>query len=47
MTYSLVLTIPIGSLLIIPKKEIENYYKTTKYIIITYLITIIMIIFMS
>ena len=47
MTYSLVLTIPIGSLLIIPKKEIENYYKTTKYIIITYLITTIMIIFMS
>ena len=47
MTYSLVLTIPISSLLIIPKKEIENYYKTTKYIIITYLITIIMIIFMS
>ena len=26
MTYSLVLTIPISSLLIIPKKEIENYY---------------------
>ena len=47
MTYSLVLTIPISSLLIIPKKEIENYYKTTKYIIITYLVTIIMIIFMS
>ena len=47
MTYSLVLTIPIGSLLIIPKKEIENYYKTTKYIIITYLVTTIMIIFMS
>lgn len=47
MTYSLVLTIPISGLLIIPKKEIENYYKTTKYIIITYLVTIIMIIFMS
>ena len=47
MTYSLVLTIPISSLLIIPKKEIENYYKTTKYIIITYLVTTIMIIFMS
>ena len=29
------------------KKEIENYYKTTKYIIITYLVTTIMIIFMS
>ena len=43
MTYSLVLTI----LLIIPKREIENYHKTTKYIIITYLITIIMIIFMA
>ncbi len=47
MTYSLVLTIPISSLLIIPKKGIENYYKTTKYIIITYLVTTIMIIFMS
>ncbi len=45
--YSLVLTTPIYGLLLIPKKNIENYNKTTKYIVITYLITTIMIIFMT
>lgn len=45
--YTLVLTLPICGLLVIPKKQIENTTKTTKYIIITYIITSIMITFMS
>ena len=47
LTYSLILTIPISSLMLIPKNNIDNYHKTTKYIIITYLITSIMIFFMA
>ena len=47
LTYSLILTIPISSLVTIPKSNIDNYQKTTKYIIITYLITTIMVFFMS
>lgn len=47
LTYSLILTIPISSLMLIPKNNINNYQKTTKYIIITYLITSIMIFFMA
>lgn len=47
LTYSLILTIPISSLMLIPKNNIDNYHKTTKYIIITYLITSIMIFFMT
>lgn len=41
--YTIILLSPANMLLLIPKNDIENNKKTTKYLIITYLITSIMI----
>lgn len=45
--YSLLLTSPIYSLLIIPKKDIENNKKTKKYLFISYTVVVLMIFFIS
>lgn len=41
--YTLIFTSPMYSILVIPKKEIEDYHKTNKYLVITYLIVAIMV----
>lgn len=47
INYSLMAYIPIGSILLIPKKSILNYSKSNRYIICTYFISSIMIFFMA